>query len=227
MIQNQRFNSRFTPLNPADLYARLDPLAFTSEFQLLARHEPTGGDTIGGGKRYTSLAQVGRRLLWHFLFSSVGSERMRIVCAATGALAINLCKVNRGVVIQGMIPGVTYALYSNACRAVRSFNEILLALPGARHRCTSRSGSVKVLLQAGTLVKNILTEMHKRPLEANSIPSSSVKHGGVFLLLQRNSISMFSGFGIRVGGFKRIGTFLRTHGRKKFTLTSSSSSNRC
>ena len=90
MIQVERFNNRFTPLNPAYLYARFVSLALTSPYDVLSRHRPTGRHAIRRGRCNTSLAQVGRRLLLHFLSESVGGDRMRTIRAAASALAVNL-----------------------------------------------------------------------------------------------------------------------------------------
>ena len=141
---------------------------------------------------------------------------MRVVCAATSALANNLRGVVSRVVIQGLIPGITYALYGIACRAIRSFNNILLAFPGVRHRGASRAGHIKILPKTRTLVKNILSEVHERSLKASSNPITSVVRG-----------DSSSGLGGRVGWLKRVGALLRTHVNKKLAMTSGSSSSRC
>ena len=141
---------------------------------------------------------------------------MRVVCAATSALVNNLRGVIDRVVIQGLTLGITYALYGIACRTIRCFNSVLLALPGVRHRSTSRVGHIKILLKARTLVKDILSEVHERSLKASSIPITSVVRG-----------DSSSGLGGRVGWLKRVGALLRTHTSKKLAMTSCSSSSRC
>jgi hypothetical protein len=140
---------------------------------------------------------------------------MRVVRAAASALVYNLRGVIDRVVIQGLTLGITYALYGTACRAIRSFNNILLAFPGVRHRDASRTGRIKIIPKTRTLVKNILSEVHERSLKASSIPITSVVYGGIN-----------SGLGGRVGWLKRVGALLRTHVNKKLAMTSRSITSR-
>jgi hypothetical protein len=138
---------------------------------------------------------------------------MRVVCAATSALVNNLRGVINRVVIQGLTLGITYTLYGTACRAIRSFNNILFAFPGVRHRGASRAGHIKIFPKTRTLVKNILSEVHERSLKASSIPITSIVRG-----------DSDSGPGGRVGWLKRVGALLRTHVNKKLAMTSRTNS---
>ena len=183
-MQDKRFRNRFAPPNPTYLIARLVSLAFTSGYRILLRQSPTRRHAIRGGRNYTSLAQVGGRLLWFLLIVRGGGEHM----STTAGYAL----VNR------ISFGVSNALYSETRRAIGSFFTLLLSLPGIVHRSVGSFGGLEILSQAGTLVKDILLEVHKRSLETPlDSRSSRCTRGGLLLLQRRSTQFTFDGFGVK------------------------------
>ena len=90
-MQVEGFRNRLTPLNSANLDARLFPLAFTS---------------VDNGKRHNSLAQVGGRLLCRFVGNSSGGEHRWVT--AHMRMHVSDALVNRVSI------GITHALDSMA-----------------------------------------------------------------------------------------------------------------